>query len=174
MAIGRSPDSWRLLRSTARLPLIPLPVSAFPALFAVPSEWAGGPVLFRLVPGRTYCTGCASHVIRPPRIYHIPGPGRTTFTGCASQAIRPPASAPSFDRAGRGTIHLVGPRLASEPPALLSQIQDSPNSACLRLPDSQIIWILRSSERLIEPDYLYRGQSARSGLISILVLCCYA
>ena len=37
-----------------------------------------------------------------------------------------------------------------------------PNSACLRLPDSQILWFLRFSERLLEPDYLYRGQSGRS------------
>ena len=78
--------------------------------------------MFRLGPGRTYCTGCASHVIRPPRIYHFPGPGRTHYTGCASQAIRPPASAPSFDRTGPETVHLVGPRLASEPPALLRSI----------------------------------------------------
>ena len=46
--------------------------------------------------------------------------------------------------------------------SLFSQLPDSPNSACLRLPDYQILWILRFSERLIEPDYLYRGRSGRS------------
>ena len=45
---------------------------------------------------------------------------------------------------------------------ILSQLPDNPNSACLRLPDSQILRFSRFSERLIEPDYLYRGQVARS------------
>ena len=57
--------------STARLPLIPLPFPHSKHVYAVPPKRAGGPVLFRLGPGRTYCTGCASPVIRPPRIYHI-------------------------------------------------------------------------------------------------------
>ena len=42
---------------------------------------------------------------------------------------------------------------------------DSPNSACIRLRDCQILWILKFSERLFEPDYLYRGQSGRSKFI---------
>ena len=69
---------------------------------------------------------------------------------------------PSRLGVSESTVHPVPPNSPNAHIALYSHnSQTCPNSACLRFPVSQIVWILRFSERLLEPDHLYRGRSAR-------------
>ena len=84
----------------------------------MPSPPSGpeGLFLFRLGPGRTTVRAVPRPSFARPA-YITFRSGSNALAGCASQAIRPPGSAPSFDRAGSERFHLVGPRLASEPPA---------------------------------------------------------
>ena len=62
-------------------------------------------------------------------------------------------------------VHPAPPNSPDAKSALYSNNNHTcPNSVCIRLPDSQILWILRFSERLLETHHLYRGQSGRSRL----------
>ena len=102
-----------------KTPPNPTTLHAFPARFRpLPPSGPEGLFCFVFGSGSTALYGprLASH---SPAL-HVPftGPGQTHSTGGASQAIRPPAFAPSFDYAGPETIHLVGPSLANDPPAL--------------------------------------------------------
>ena len=101
-----------------KTPPNPTTRSAFQARLRRTTKRAGGPVLFCFRSGSNALYGLC--LARHPPALHVSfsGPGRTHFTGCASQVIRPPAYAPSFDHAGPETIHLVGPSLANDPPAL--------------------------------------------------------
>ena len=55
-------------------------------------------------------------------------------------------------------VHLVPPTSPNAQTAVYSHnSQTCSNGACLRLTDSQLLWILSFSERLLGPDYLCKG-----------------